>query len=188
MYNALSSPPTSSPISFRFTCPCATPPPLLLLRRLPFPSNAAKLHKELGLGGYRPQSFRYLRSSTGGGHGSSDDDDDGFDESIALGGPPGSLGSGDAEVWAKINQSMEVIGVSDKGKLDVWKILAGILHLGNAAITETDTTEGLKAHLDDKDEVNFDPVSVRRKTRTRAREHIGHLVCLLTPQRGHFCR
>jgi len=123
-------------------------------------SNAAKQHKELGLNGYRPQSFRYLRSSSGGGGPGGSHDDDAYDESMALGGPPGSLGSGGAEVWAQINKSMEVIGVSDKGKLDVWKILAGILHLGNAAITEADTTEGLKAHLDDKDEVNYDPVSL----------------------------
>ena len=45
---------------------------------------------------------------------------------------------------------MEVIGIDDSQRTEMWKVLSGILHLGNTHIIEADTVEGLKAAIEDK--------------------------------------
>ena len=39
---------------------------------------------------------------------------------------------------------LQVIGINGPQRMDVWKLLAGILNLGNTAVTEADTVEGIK--------------------------------------------
>jgi myosin heavy subunit len=59
-------------------------------------------------------------------------------------------------VYQRILKSLEVIGVSSAEQKEVWRLLAALLYLGNAHIDEADTSEGLKAHIPDNDETNFD--------------------------------
>jgi myosin heavy subunit len=53
-------------------------------------------------------------------------------------------------MFEHVCHSMEVIGIDQPMRSDLWRVLSGILHLGNTAIVEADTVEGLKAGIEDK--------------------------------------
>jgi myosin heavy subunit len=103
--------------------------------------GCATQHSELGLKNFRPKSFSYMRDS------------DGYEDE-EFGSNNNMLGTGDPNVFKAIVKSMDVIGISTKQRLEIWKYLAGILHVGNAEIGEADTVEGLKANIKNDDEPN----------------------------------
>jgi len=53
-------------------------------------------------------------------------------------------------MFEHVSHSMEVIGITEEMRSDLWRVLSGILHLGNTAIVEADTVEGLKASIEEK--------------------------------------
>lgn len=56
---------------------------------------------------------------------------------------------GEKGMFDHVCHAMEVIGVDEGQRAELWKILSGILHLGNVKMMEVDTVEGLKAAIED---------------------------------------
>jgi len=54
---------------------------------------------------------------------------------------------GEKGMFEHVCHAMEVIGIKEEQQRDLWKVLAGVLHLGNTSIIEADTVEGLKAEI-----------------------------------------
>ena len=59
------------------------------------------------------------------------------------------FGGDESEMFTTVESAMGIIGVDSSRQLEVWKLIAGILHLGNSRISESDTDEGLKAVVKD---------------------------------------
>jgi myosin heavy subunit len=55
---------------------------------------------------------------------------------------------GEKGMFEHVCHAMEVIGIEEEQQGDMWKVLSGILHLGNTTIIEADTVEGLKAAVE----------------------------------------
>jgi myosin heavy subunit len=62
----------------------------------------------------------------------------------------GVVEGGESGMFDHVSHSMEVIGIDETERADLWKILSGILHLGNTSIIEEDTVEGLKAGIENR--------------------------------------
>jgi myosin heavy subunit len=119
-------------------------------------SKIMKAHKILGLSGITPKQLNYLAdtvpqqsSSRARSRAAEDRENDEAPPDPSMTEPV--LGQGQPEMLAKVLQSLEVIGVVATRRLDIFRVISGILHLGNAAVTEKDTVEGLKAHIADDD-------------------------------------
>ena len=97
-------------------------------------SCAGRTNSELCL---EPTStmYHYLNPARQVGSGSSTDD---------------AQFSGEQGMFDHVSNAFDVIGIGEDKRLEIWKLLAGILHLGNTAITEADTVEGLKAAITDE--------------------------------------
>jgi myosin heavy subunit len=106
-------------------------------------SGAARAIPELCLDP-SPDVYYYLSSSAAAAASSSSSSSSCQQQQIQEAG-----GNGEPGMFEHVCSAFNVVGIGESELLEIWKLLAGILHLGNTGIEEADTVEGLKAAIRD---------------------------------------
>ena len=89
---------------------------------------------------------------------------------------------GDAEMFQLVCQSMEAVGMPGDEQLECWRLVAAVLHLGNAQIVELDTPEGIVAGIESPVRCvrcRPGPRSPPPPSHTHTQEHLGLVATLL---------